>query len=122
MDLPNLTLVVQIFNFFIAYWLLRKYIFEPALHIIIAQDTRIEGLNKKIDVAYVQQQQILVQQKTQWSFIKSSLLKLIPNLSKKLCATRDRTIELKVDTLSLSEEEKQAIQKLLHDEMVGVKR
>jgi len=122
MDLPNVTLFFQIGNFYVAYFVLRKYMFAPALKILVAEQSRIDGLNKKIDVIAAQQQQLLTQQKTRWNLMKESLRKKIPSFSLSSCSI-DQTLPepLKIQDVKLSDQQKKAVQNMLQDELLDVK-
>ncbi|MFA5998606.1 MAG: hypothetical protein WC747_01135 [Candidatus Babeliales bacterium] len=122
MDLPNVTLFFQIGNFCIAYFVLRKCVFAPALKILAAEKSRTDGLNKKIDDTVAQQQQLLTQQKTRWNLMKESLYKKIPSFSLPSCSI-DQTLPepLKTQDIKLSDQQKTAVQNMLQDELSNVK-
>ena len=48
MIVPDLTLVLQIINFCIAYLIMQKFVFAPALKIIQAQDHYQKSLEQKL--------------------------------------------------------------------------
>ena len=127
MDLPNLTLFVQMGNFAVAYFILRKYVFVPAFNIILAQESRLDSLNQRIDTAYIQQQQVLIQQKSQRSFMKDSLKQMIPDFSKKLCQTEGSLLgaeavhKVSMQDLKLSDKEKKEISVMLQGVLSDVK-
>jgi len=126
-SLPNLTLFVQMGNFIVAYFVLRRYVILPAFDIISAQQARIESLNQKIDTAYVQQQQIIHQQKIKRAFMKDSLKQAIPEFFVKLCQSNEsegsgslmQPVEIK--DVKLSELQKKEISAMLQDALSDVK-
>src|SRR5260370_37150599 len=91
MDLPNVTLFFQIGNFCVAYFILRTCIFAPALKILVAQQSRIDGLHKKIDGTRSDQERLEAQQKTRWNLMKESLCKMIPGSDSQSCSI-DQTL------------------------------
>lgn len=127
MDIPNLTLFFQMGNFAVAYFIMRKYVFVPAFNIILAQESRIDSLNQRIDTAYVQQQQVLNQQKNQRNFMKESLKQMIPDFSIKNCKTESSLLdhdilqEISTQDLKLSDNEKKEISFMLQDVLSDVK-
>ncbi|MCX5923994.1 MAG: hypothetical protein NTZ68_01015 [Candidatus Dependentiae bacterium] len=122
MDLPNVTLFFQIGNFCVAYFILRTCVFAPALKILVAEQDRTDGLNKKIEDTRSEQLQLLRQQKTRWNFIKESLSKKIPSFSLPSCSI-DQTLpeSLKTQDIKLSDQQKKAVQNMLQDELLDVK-
>jgi hypothetical protein len=127
MDLPNLTLFVQMGNFVVAYLVLRRYVFVPAYNIILAQQSRLESLNQKIDTAYVQQQQIVHQQKNRRAFMKDSLKQAIPDFSVKLCqsdlpqGSTSLMQPVEAKDVMLSDQQKKELSVMLQDALSDVK-
>lgn len=121
MDLPNVTLFFQIGNFCVAYFILRTYVFAPALKILVDEQSRIDALHKKIDVTRNEQQRLAEQQKTRWNLMKESLCKMIPSSSMSSCSI-DQTLpdSLKMHDVKLSGEQK-VLKDMLQDELSDIK-
>ena len=81
MNLPDVTLLLQIINFTIAYTVMRKFVFVPVLNILLAQDLYKKTLEKNIDAEKIEQQNVQNQQRSRWQSAKESLYQLIPNVS-----------------------------------------
>ena len=121
MDLPNVTLLFQMVHFAIAYVLMRKFVFEPALQIIVAQESYKQNLEQKIIVAQAAYQDTIQQKQSRWNFMKDSLTALIPKfiLTSRFKKTTSEPIALK--TVQLSSEQKQKLAAVLQDELVDIK-
>lgn len=121
MNLPDVTLLLQIANFTIAYVVMRKLIFAPALKILETQDFYKKSLQQKIEVAKSEQHNVILQQKTSWQQAKQSLYGLIPKLSR-ICVTNVTVSEsASKETVQLSAEEKKVLVEKLCDQLSDVK-
>jgi hypothetical protein len=73
----NITLFVQMVQFFIAYWFLRRYIFVPAFAIIHREDLATQKLEGKISVLYSSMDEQRDQNQKDWGNIQKKLLSTV---------------------------------------------
>jgi len=123
MNLPDVTLFFQMIHFVVAYAILRRFIFAPALVIIEAGEQRVDQLQKRVDGVRLDHQELQQQQRQRWRFIQLSLCDMIPKINEKICVNAAK-VSSPVQQVGrvLSEEQKQAIKQMLHDELLDVGR
>src|SRR3990167_5948274 len=120
-SLPNLTLLFQMINFGVAYLIMRRLIFAPALKILQTQDSYKKSLEQKIDKAKETKFEVMSQQHSRWVLMQKSLYKLIPQLAQ-ICTKATTNIDqTTLEVAHLSQSEKKSITKLLHEQLLDVK-
>ena len=120
MILPDFTLVLQIINFCIAYVMMSKLIFAPALKILETQDDYKKSLEQKIETVKVLQAQVTQEQYSRWRTAKESLYVFIPKLSG-ICCVRDLSVNYSSIQPQLSSIEKQSLIEKLCQQLSDVK-
>lgn len=121
MDLPGITLVFQILHFSVAYFVMRRWIFDPALKLVQDQALNFERLHEKVDGVIAQKNELLKQQKSRWIFMMQSLYKIVP-VQINACFTKKAiTPTTPIEKITLSPEQKQKVLVLLQDELSDVK-
>lgn len=121
MNLPNITLFLQLVHFAVAYYVLRRFIFGPALQIIVKQDNYKQSIQTKIEITRNAQQDNLKLKQSRWNFMKTSLTSLIPQISGLCFLPKKSDTSVPVQTLKLSDQEKQKIIQTLCDELSDIK-
>lgn len=121
MNLPDVTLLLQIANFTIAYIIMRKLIFAPVLKILQQQDLYKQSLLLTIDQAKKEQHLTMIKQKTAWQKAKESLYAIIPKLSPVCVTTRQLTDISLQEPNPLSAQDKKALIEKLSDQLSDVK-
>ncbi|MBP6892402.1 hypothetical protein KBB68_02365 [Candidatus Babeliales bacterium] len=121
MNLPDVTLLLQIINFTIAYVMMRKLIFAPALKILEKQDFYKKSLQKNIEIAKSKEQNVMLQQKTSWQQAKQSLYQLIPKLSQISVINVSVSESVSKKSVPLSLNEKKVLVEKLCDQLSDVK-
>ncbi len=120
----DITLLFQACNFFIVYFVLRQFVFVPAMKIIVKKDTEEQSLRNAIDKALNQKQQAENQKSSKWLSIKKSLHALIPHLSSKLFKVHFADAykqQKKEDSGTLSDQKKQKMKKVICNTLMDVK-
>lgn len=79
MKAVDITLLFQATHFFIAYFVLKKFVFAPSLHILQQQEDQEKKMKQYIHDAVVVNNQAQEKKSDRWVVIKSSLFKLIPS-------------------------------------------
>ncbi|MBI2353090.1 hypothetical protein HYV11_02485 [Candidatus Dependentiae bacterium] len=79
----DITLCVQAFNFFIAYLILRHYIFYPAACILQEQEDQDNGLQEKIAAALLEKEKIVTETRNRFLQIQNFLFNATPSFIKK---------------------------------------
>lgn len=121
MNLPNMTLFVQMMHFAIAYWFMRRFIFEPALEIIESKEAYQKNLEQKISMTQRLQQESIKRQYAGWKLIKDSLYHLIPKCMVSTISKSTIVDQNSIEKIKLSSERKQEVIDLLHRELLDVK-
>ena len=120
MIVPDLTLVLQIIHFGIAYVIMQKFIFAPALKIIQAQDHYQKSLEQQIDQARALQMHTQEEQQSRWQKMKNALRATTPKISQ-ICLTRKKELEQPLpDQQELVSAEKQSFIKILCDQLSDI--
>jgi len=100
----NATIVVQAFNFFIVYWMLRRFLFKPIVTIIEHEDAQESAMLSIIDQ---QQKSLEIQEKERqrhWYICQEYFTLHRPQLPKKsLLDENDEITTTKVAELSPNE-------------------
>jgi hypothetical protein len=122
MKLPDITLLFQIFHFVIAYWILRRYIFSPALIILNQQQDEEFRMKVKLDQARHRYETLLTQKSQKWNFIQQSLLRMIPKfLEQSAPLSGVKPSETNNEMQPLNQQERQRIKDRLRDEVIEIK-
>lgn len=121
MELPNITLIFQIVNFYVAYRILYYFVFAPALKILIVQDQYKKTVEQKIVMTKNEHVRIVQSQHTRWKAMKDSLYNLIPSSMLTCTLTQHVFKQKQLDLVTLSEKQKAAINSLIRDELLDVK-
>lgn len=123
MNLPDITLFFQMIHFAVAYVVLRRFVFAPALIIIETNEERMGQLQKRVDMARSDHQGLQEQQRQRWRFIQQSLSAMIPKFNDKSCLNSAKlSTPVQLDGVTLPEEQRQSIKKMLHDELLDAGR
>ena len=121
MKLPDITLFFQIINFLLAYWVLRRFIFVPALKLIHTQERTNHLLNDKVATARVDLENNLEQKNKRWSFIKKSLIDMAPVVNLQKCLIKIKVMSpVKFSKIKVSDKERKTVQKMLHDKLLDI--
>ncbi len=121
MNLPDVTLILQIANFTIAYFIMRTLIFAPVLQIIQKQDLYKKSLEQNVADAKAEQHKILIEQKASWQKAKELLCSLIPKFSRMSLINQQSTEQKLLEPSVLSSQEKKALVEKLCDQLSDVK-
>lgn len=121
MNLPDVTLILQIANFTIAYFIMRTLIFAPVLQIIQKQDLYKKSLEQNVADAKAEQHKILIEQKASWQKAKELLCSLIPKFSRMSLINQQSTEPKLLEPSVLSSQEKKALVEKLCDQLSDVK-
>jgi|GEM_PF-1293985 len=121
MNLPDVTLLFQMLHFLVAYAILRRFIFAPALILLEQNEQHKNQLLKNVDTTMAEQKELIGQQRQRWKTMQQTLTSMIPRFNAKndVDAIRIST-SIELSDVKLSEQEKQNIQKMLHDELSDV--
>ena len=114
MNLPDITLIIQMFNFMIAFFVLRKFIFAPAF--LILENKKIVNLQlqNKITTTEEKYRSLLVQQTQRWRFIQKSLIDMMPDGYQKICfRTLKLSTPIDVHDSKLSDKDKEDVENML---------
>lgn len=123
MNLPDITLFFQMVHFIVAYTILRRFVFAPALTIIEASENRMGQLQKRVDLAHDDHQGLLQQQRQRWRFIQQSLCDMIPKINEKVCVNSAKvSAPVQLGNVTISGEQKKSIKQMLHDELLDAGR
>ncbi|MBM17795.1 MAG: hypothetical protein CL947_01845 [Epsilonproteobacteria bacterium] len=124
MNAPNITLLIQAFNFFIAYTILRAYIFAPALQILNQQESEKKKLEKAISATMLKKESLLMHVQERWVSIKKALCELMPSLGMKslvINSTMHQKELLQNQQIDLSDEKRQKLKRMIRNSVVEVK-
>ena len=124
MKSPDITLLLQATHFFIAYYVLRTYVFYPAMAILNKEEERDEKLQEKIRDALVKRKVSTGYMQERWAKIKQTLHAMIPNTSRKLISLREskQAVSLSDKDIELSDIESQRLKKLVSKSLMDVKQ
>ena len=121
MNLPDVTLLLQIANFTIAYVVMRKLIFAPTLQILEQQNSYKKSLKSNIEAVKTEQNNVMLKQKTSWQQAKQSLYALIPKLSR-ICVTSSSSTQQSLqEPINLTSQDKKVLVEKLCDQLSDVK-
>jgi len=119
MKLPDITLIFQMVHFFIAYMILRRFIFAPSLLILEENEEKNQRYNQKIHEARTQFNNTVAQQHQRWHFIKQSLMDMSPVVGIKKCFTGFKVSSaVEVKKTKLTSQEQQDLKKVLHKKLL----
>jgi len=121
MNLPDVTLIFQMLHFLVAYAILRKFVFAPALMLIEKDEQQKNQLHKNVETTLAEQKELVVQQRQRWKAMQQTLTSMIPRLSGHNDVNAVRlSAPVELSDVKLSEKQKQNIQKMLHDKLSDV--
>jgi len=121
MNLPDVTLIFQMLHFLVAYTILRRFVFAPALALIEQNEEYKDQLLKNVDTTMAEQKELVGQQRQSWKMIQHALISMIPRFNAKNDVDVVRiSTPIELSDVKLSEQQKQNIQKMLHDELSDV--
>lgn len=123
MDLPNLTLFVQMVHFIIAYYVLRRYVFAPGLEVVLVEQSRMQKLLSAIQNGKNQKEETVLRQKIRLSFIRNALFNIMPNRIVTVFDLKDKSIEsVKAEEMKFSQSDKNDVRDRIYSDLLGVKR
>lgn len=121
MDLPNVTLFIQIVNFYIAYRVLYVFIFAPVLKILVAQDLKQNAVQKEIDQCLIEYNHTVIKQKNSWHAIKNRLYLLMPDKIS-VCWLGKSPFNVEINPIKpLSNQQKEKIVSKVSQELLDIK-
>lgn len=121
MNLPDVTLIFQMLHFLVAYAILRRFVFAPALILLEQSEQHKNQLLKNVDTTMAEQKELTGQQRQRWKTMQQTLTSMIPRFNAKNDVDVVRiSTPIELSDVKLSEQEKQNIQKMLHDELSDV--
>lgn len=119
MNLPDVTLIFQMFHFLIAYMILKRFVFTPSLVILEEQESRNQRYNQRIHEARTQFNGFVAQQHQRWHFIRQSLMEMSPVVGVKKCLTEFKVSSpVEVEKTKLTVQEQEALKKVLHKKLL----
>jgi hypothetical protein len=118
MDLPNITLLFQMVHFVIAYIILYRLVFAPALAICVTQAAYKNNLEQKIVSLQSEHQEIKARAQSQWSLIRKKLFTLVPVCWMSCMVKKQPTPAL--EPMNLAESEKQKMVNMIKDKLADV--
>jgi len=117
----DVTLLVQVFNFFVAYWFLKRYVFVPAAQILEEEELQHAHMQKLIHESLEQRDHAQKNMKSRMLQMKQSLLAEVPlDVQKPLLNLDNQKLELLKENVVLSEPESQHIKKIISDKISEV--
>lgn len=66
----NLTLVLQMINFFVAWYLLKRFYFVPVIDVIRAREQKIKQLRHAIDISHDELEHMQQERVSLWRMLK----------------------------------------------------
>lgn len=121
MKAVDITLIIQVCNFFIAYYFLRTYVFSPAAHILQEQEEQDHQLQKAIDGALKKRDTVRYQMKQRILQIKKLLLERVPvAVTIKFYDTSAQSKDAVCESKALSEKQSQTIKQMISDRITKV--
>ena len=117
----DVTLVIQAFNFFIAYAILRRYVFTPAAQILEKEEQLEQQLQSAIDESLRQKNISMVSMKQRLLEIKQLLQKSVPAIEPEvLPGMFNQQQELLQKHVVLPDQQCQKIKKIISDSVSEV--
>ncbi len=117
----DITLLIQAFNFFIAYLVLRRYVFSPAAQILEAEELQEQQLQRAMNESLTQKNMSMASMKERLLQIKQSLQKSIPVITPEvLPGMFNQQQEMSQKQVVLSDQQCQKIKKLISDNVSEV--
>ncbi len=121
MNLPDVTLMFQMLHFMVAYAILRKFVFAPALMLLEHDEQQKNQLQKNVETARAEQKDLVEQQGQRWKAMQQKLTSMVPQLNAHRDVNAVRlSAPIEISDIKLSEKQKQNIQKMLHDKLSDV--
>lgn len=121
MKAVDITLFVQVINFFIAYWFLRKYVFVPVAQILEAEELERTNNQKFIQEALNQRDCAKKSIRLRMLQIKQSLLEHVPSETQEIFSDlKSQKADHLSENIILSEQERQDIKKIISDKISEV--
>lgn len=114
MNAPDITLLIQVFHFIVAYTVLRKCIFTPALKILNKQEKDKQTLHASIEETALVKDNALKDLHSRWDHMKQSLYRLMPFVRvKHLAATQEVKQQKEMHQPALSVDERKSLKKVI---------
>jgi hypothetical protein len=82
MNLPDVTLILQMIHFLIAYAVMYKFVFTPALVLLLQKQKSKKDLERSIESLHVQKTELIKKRTLGWAAMKERMTNLVPKLSK----------------------------------------
>lgn len=121
MNLPDVTLFFQMLHFIIAYTILRKFVFAPALTLIEQDEQHKNKLLKNVDTALTEQKELIVTQRQRWQTMQQALISMIPRFTiKDNVDGLQASAPVELADVTLSQQQKLNIKKMLYDKLSDV--
>lgn len=121
MNLPDITLVFQMIHFWVAYEILKRLVFIPALSILNRDMLVKQQLQGQINQQHQRHLELIEQHTSRWNQIKSTLYSMIPQFNEKLCIKDMQiTAPVQVEITKLSNDQKKSIQSMLEKELLDI--
>ena len=114
MNAPDITLLIQVLHFIVAYTVLRKCVFAPALKILNKQEKDKAALRSSIEETGLVKDDALKKLHGRWHYIKQSLYKLMPFVRvKHLTSSKDTHQQQEPTQQKLSTSERASLKKII---------
>ena len=118
----DVTLLIQILNFFIAYWFLRRYVFFPAAQILEVEEMQTEQMQQLIKKSLQQRDNAETNKNLRMLQIKKTLQDYMPAVKEESDYNLGESHQDNVqEPVVLSEEEAGKIKKIISDSVSKVK-
>lgn len=120
MNLPDITLLFQMLHFYVAYKILKYFVFAPALRIINQDIAQQQTLENKITQAHTQHATLLEKCNQRWKFIQESLRNNMPSLPAKMCFDHTKIAQKPTPQTILTKQQQDDIKKMLKQKLSDV--
>lgn len=118
----DITLLIQVMNFFIAYYFLHRYVFVPSACILEDQELQDNHLQKLVQESLLQREQARLTMKQRMLQMKQTLQNSIPFVNYKTDSKFNNQFHGKAqERLVLPEQERQKIKKIISEAVSEVK-
>lgn len=118
MQLPNITLVLQLLHFGIVYIVLRRLVFGPVLKIIVVQAAYENKIQTNIQTWQSEYESIVARAQAQWTSMKYHLIKMIPFTQKSSSVLTTHVVRL--SDQQLSEQQKQKMSDMIENSLSDI--
>lgn len=115
MKAVDITLLIQVFNFFVAYTILRKYVFIPSIKILKEEEAQDHTLQKLINDSLEEKNKAEEQMELRSLAMKHLLQKAIPLQEQELHKDTVQAKDMMHEKILLSQKERDTIKKVIED-------